>query len=136
VALGDVVGVRRIGREAVTVLDQQRDAEGNIVAQRKQQAHRNQWLVEKVSFFTERARLARQTRDRVLEERATTRSDPEIRERSATLQAAADFAAQRIQHPGDREKFMELSRTRLAAAEPGRDVRNERPSRSREEPTR
>ncbi len=113
VGVGDVVGMRRVGREAVTLLNQQRDAEGKVVAQREQQAHRNRWLVEKVSFFTEQARLARQARDRSVEERAAVRANPELASTFATLHAAADFAAKRIQHPADREKFMEMLKTRL-----------------------
>jgi putative DNA primase/helicase len=114
VAVGDVVGARRVGRESVTVLNQQRDAEGRVVSRHEQQAHRNQWVVEKTRFFTERARVARQLRDGQLDARETLRVAPELKDTFTTLHAAAELAAAKIQHPEDREKFMDLLRERLA----------------------
>jgi hypothetical protein len=61
--LGDLVGARRIAREAVTVTSRQRDAEGRVTAQEERHAHRTRWVIEKVTFFAERARMARRLRD-------------------------------------------------------------------------
>jgi hypothetical protein len=126
-AIGDVVGARRVGREAVTVLDQQRDENGSVIARREQQAHRTQWMVEKATFFSEKARLARRARDRVLDEGAQERSHPSVKPSVSVLEAAAEFAAQRIKRPEDRERFMELLNERLRATEqPTKERRNSR----------
>src|SRR6267154_707414 len=60
---GDMIGARRVAHEAVTIMTQQRDATGKVVSRSEQLAHRNRWVVEKVHFFTERAKLARRVRD-------------------------------------------------------------------------
>ena len=49
--VGDLIGARRIRREAVTVTNRQRDAEGRVIAQEERVAHRTQWVVEKVTFL-------------------------------------------------------------------------------------
>jgi len=53
---GDLIGARRIGRDAVTVTARERDAEGRVIAQEEHHAHRTRWVVEKVTFFAERVR--------------------------------------------------------------------------------
>jgi hypothetical protein len=125
VAVNDMVGARRVGRESVTVLNQQRDIEGRVVSRTEQQAHRNQWVVEKTRYFTERARAARQLRDGQLDARETLRVAPELKDSFTTLHAAAELAAAKIQHPEDREKFMELLRERLAQSMPSDSGRSQ-----------
>src|ERR1700735_5322575 len=49
--VGDLVGARRSGRDAVTVTRRQRDATGRVVVEEEQLAHRTRWVVEKVQFF-------------------------------------------------------------------------------------
>lgn len=51
--IGELVGARRTGREAVTIVARERDADGRIVRQSEQLAHRNRWVLEKVQFFAE-----------------------------------------------------------------------------------
>ena len=67
--VGDLVGARRAGRRAVTITARERDAEGRVLRQEEHHAHRTRWVVEKVQFFAERARLARQVRDEQAEDR-------------------------------------------------------------------
>jgi hypothetical protein len=113
---GDLVGARRIGREAVTVTTRQRDAEGRVVAQEEHHAHRTRWIVEKVTFFAERARLARRLRDEQADLRATVRERPELRSTFLSVRAAEEFAAKRITDPKDRERFLELVRGAMASS--------------------
>ena len=108
VSVGDIVGARRADREVVTVIERQRDAQGRVVSQSEQLAHRNRWIVEKVSFLTERARLARQLRDEQLETRAMVREHPELASTFLTLRSAELYAAKKIADPKDRERFVEL----------------------------
>lgn len=108
--IGDMVGARRVGREAVTITSKQRDPAGRVIRQDAQLAHRYRWVVEKPVFFAERAQLARRLRDAQLDARAELKHRPELLSTFVTLRGAAEVAAQRIQDPKDRERFVELVR--------------------------
>ncbi len=135
---GDLVGARRASREAVTVTVRSRDAEGRIVRQDERHAHRAHWVVEKVKFFADRARLARQLRDEQVDVRASVRAHPELKSAFLSVRAAEEFAAQRIVDPADRERFLDLVRGAMAGSiqkgEPLPSVRL-RDSARRTEPT-
>src|SRR5258706_7058728 len=47
--IGDLIGARRIRREAVTITNRQRDAEGRVIVQEERVAHRTQSVVETVT---------------------------------------------------------------------------------------
>src|SRR6202008_4278150 len=49
--VGDLVGARRIAREAVTVTTRERNSEGRTIAQQEPHAHRTRWVLEKVTFL-------------------------------------------------------------------------------------
>ncbi len=149
---GDLIGARRATREAVTVTVRSRDAEGRIVRQDERHAHRTRWVVEKVKFFADRARLARQLRDEQVDVRASVRAHPELKSAFLSVRAAEEFAAQRIADPTDRERFLDLVRGAMAGSiqkgEPLPSVRLRNapaptqhrppttPNRKRDEPTR
>lgn len=147
----DLIGVQRLAREAVTLVERKRDAHGQLVSQREIHAHRTRWRVEKLKFFTDRARQARQVRDAQVDARETLRAHPELKSTFLTLRAATEFAAQRIGNTQDRAHFLALLRGAMAGSikqgEPLPEVRlRERgtgaaPARTpdpkkREEPTR
>ena len=113
---GDLIGARRIGRDAVTVTARQRDAEGRVIAQEEHHAHRTRWVLEKVTFFAERARLARRLRDEQADLREAVRERPELRSTFLSVRAAEEFAARRIADPRDRERFLELVRGAIASS--------------------
>lgn len=113
---GDLIGVRRTAREAVTVVDRQRDAQGNILSQSEHHAHRSRWEVEKLQFFSERARRARLARDAHLDTREAVRQRPELRSTFLSLRAAEQLAAQRISNPEDRERFLKMVREAITAS--------------------
>ncbi len=114
--VGDLIGARRIGREAVTITTRQRDREGHVVAQEEHHAHRTRWVVEKVQFFAERARLARRVRDEQADVRESVRAHPELKSAFLSVRAAEEFAAKRIANPEDRERFLELVRGAMAGS--------------------
>lgn len=114
--IGDLVGARRAGREAVTVTARHRDAEGRIVSQEEHHAHRTSWVVEKIKFFADRAKLARRVRDEQADVRESVRAHPELKSAFLSVRAAEEFAAQRIADPKDRERFLELVRGALAGS--------------------
>jgi hypothetical protein len=114
--VGDLVGARRVGRRAVTITARQRDAEGRVVRQEEHHAHRTRWVVEKVQFFAERVRLARQVRDEQADVRESVRAHPELKATFLSLRAAEAFAAQRIADPNDRARFLDLVRSAMAGS--------------------
>jgi len=134
--VGDLIGARRVGREAVTVTARRRVAGGRIVTEEAHHAHRTRWVVERVQFFAERARLARRLRDEQADVRETVRAYPELKSSFLSVRAAQEFAARRIADPKDRERFLSLMREAMAASihrgEPLPAVRLRDPSRTEE----
>jgi hypothetical protein len=114
--VGDLIGARRIAREAVTVTARERDAEGRVIRQEERYAHRTRWVVEKVSFFAERARMARRLRDEQADVRESLRAHPELKSTFLSVRAAEEFAANRIANPEDRERFLELVKGAMSAS--------------------
>lgn len=115
-AVGDLVGARRASREAVTITARQRDAAGQVVSQAERQAHRTNWVVEKVQFFAERARMARQLRDEQADIRESVRAHPELRSAFLSVRAAKEFASKRIANESDRARFLELIKGAIAGS--------------------
>jgi len=113
---GDLIGARRIAREAVTVTTRRRDSEGRVTAQEEHHAHRTRWVVEKVAFFAERARLARRLRDEQQDTSEALREHPELRSAFLSVRAAEQFAAQRIRDPKDRERFLQLVKDAMSGS--------------------
>ncbi len=114
--VGDLVGARRVRREAVTITHRQRDGEGRVVSQEERQTHRTRWVVEKVTFFAKRARLARLLRDEQADIRESVRAAPELKSTFLSVRAAEDFATKRIADPQDRERFLELVKGAMSAS--------------------
>ena len=144
---GELIGARRVARESVTVTSKHRDGEGRVVAQQERHAHRTRWIVEKVQFFAERAKLARQVREDHVDVREAVRAHPELKSTFLSVRAAEEFAAQKITNPTDRAKFLELVKGALAGSMqkgeplPAVKLRANKPERrhvapKREDPTR
>jgi hypothetical protein len=114
--IGDLIGARRIGREPVTVTDRQHDASGHVLSQSSHQAYRIQWVVEKITFFAERARLARQVRDFHTDARRAVRNRPELASTFLSLRGAQDIAERRIADPQDRARFLAVVREAMAGS--------------------
>jgi len=114
--IGDLVGLRRVMREAVTVTNRQRDSEGRVISQEERHAHRTRWVVEKVSFFAERARMARRVRDEQADTRESVRAHPELKSTFLSFRAAEEFATKTIPNAQDRERFLELIRGAMATS--------------------
>src|SRR6266404_2199088 len=90
--------------------------ESSVKARSERHARRNQWVVEKAKFYVDRQRLARRLRDSQLEARETVREHPELKSTFLSIQAAQEFANQRIKDPGDRERFMVHLRAVMATS--------------------
>jgi putative DNA primase/helicase len=60
---GDEIGIRPIGKEAVTVQAAKRDASGREIGREELDTHRNQWSVERKEFLDQRHDMAAVFRD-------------------------------------------------------------------------
>jgi hypothetical protein len=112
---GDLIGARRSRRELVTITTRTRGEDGKTTTT-EQRAHRTRWVVEKVTFFAERARMARRLRDEQVDIKETVRAHPELKGTFLSLRAAEDFAAARIKNPEDRERFLTLIKGAMAGS--------------------
>ena len=97
--IGDLVGLRRVTREAVTVTSRQRDAEGRVISQEERHAHRTRWVVEKVSFFAERVKMARRVRDEQADLRESVRAHPELKSTFLSFRAAKSLPRRPFRMP-------------------------------------
>ncbi len=113
---GDLIGARRRAREAVTVTQRHRDDKGVVVSTSERVAHRSLWVVEKVTYFAARARLARQVREDQVDAKATVKRHPELLSSFLSVRAAEEFAKNRIPSVEDRQRFLELIRGVLSAS--------------------
>ena len=73
-------------------------------------------MVEKVTFFAERAKLARRVREEQLDARREVAERPELMSTFLTLRGAEELAARRISDPKDRERFVALVREAMAGS--------------------
>src|SRR5258708_39590888 len=78
IKVGDLIGARRLKSEAVTVTTRQRDPQGRVI-ESPQWKRRHRWVVEKVQFFAERAKLARRVRQAHTDARRGVRQTTEVR---------------------------------------------------------
>jgi putative DNA primase/helicase len=107
-ASGDMVGVRAVGRERVTIRAAPGDSEQN-----EKTAHRNRWIVEKRDFFASRAQAARTFRDAEIEAREAVQRYPELAGSYLQLRAA-ELTAQRMRDAEDQRRFLAMVRGALA----------------------
>jgi Large polyvalent protein-associated domain 7 len=61
--IGDEIGIRAVGKEAVTVRAATRDASGKEIGREELDTHRNQWSVERKEFLDQRQDMAAVFRD-------------------------------------------------------------------------
>ncbi len=114
--IGDRVGVRQIGQEAVTVRSRERDAEGRVLRVQPVKTHRNTWQIETEAFFRERAQAADLLRDAQIDPRRAVHSHPQLVGSYLAMGAAEKIAAQRFADPEDRRRFVAMTREALATA--------------------
>jgi hypothetical protein len=106
--LGDVVGVQLVARHAFTVTHRARDESGRVVSQTDREAHRNEWKIEKVQYFSARARAARLARDEQQDRARALAERPELKSTFLSLRAAQALAEQKLADPSDRARFLKL----------------------------
>lgn len=114
-AIGDAVGLRRVGAEKVTVRRRERDAEGQVIGEHAFGAERSRWVIEHGGFFEERAAAAALVRDGSVDRKAVAGAHPELVGTLLQLRAA-ELAARRLRDPQDQQRFVALVRGALADA--------------------
>jgi hypothetical protein len=112
---GDLVGLRAVRQEPVTVKARERDAEGKVVRERDLDTMRNRWIVEKREFFQERAAAAQTLRDQSVDPKQGARKHPELLGTYLQMHAA-EIAAKQLRDPQDQKRFVEKVREALAAS--------------------
>lgn len=138
--VGDEVVLQKTGRDAVTVTRQERDGAGQL-RPKEIDTHRNRWVLERSSFFEERAKAASVVRDASIEPPAAVKESPQLAGTYLSLKAA-ELGSRSLREAEDRRRFLAAVRAALAdeieRGEPLQPVRlRERPAtrtpRSREE---
>jgi hypothetical protein len=110
--IGDEIGLRSVRQDPVKVRTQDRDEAGELI-ERNLETHRNRWIIEKRSFFEERAAAAQTVRDTSVDPKRAVKQHPELA--GTYLQVhAAELAAKRMRDPQDRALFVAKVRAALA----------------------
>jgi putative DNA primase/helicase len=111
--IGDAIGIRAVRRDAVKVWAPERDAEGQVIGEKRREAHRNTWIIESQEFLGRRAQAAQSVRDPRIDQRRVVKHHPELIGTYLQLHAT-ELAARAIRNPEDRERFVSLVRHALA----------------------
>lgn len=112
--IGDEVGLRVVGRDAVTVLAPKRDTQGREIGREEKDAHRNQWIVERKDFLDRRLQMANLFRDASVSAAEGVKQYPELEGSYLQLQIARAGTEERIASRDAREQFVDHLRAHLA----------------------
>lgn len=112
--IGDVVGLRAIGKEAVRVMASKTDEQGRQTGVEPLDTHRNQWIVERKSFLDQRRQMADVLRDTSLSAAEAIRHHPELEGSYLHLQMGSALAEQQYGSKAQREQFVNYLRAHLA----------------------
>lgn len=113
--IGDEIAMRRTGADAVTVKRRERDGAGHVLQERDLATRRHRWVLEKAEFFAQREAAAEMLRNPSIHPRQGVAQHPELAGTYLHLHAA-EIAARTIRDPQDRQKFVALIRSALAAS--------------------
>ncbi len=112
--IGDEIGLRGVGKAAVTVLAARHDTQGREIGREEIEAHRNQWIVERKSFLDEREKMAEIVRDSSISASDAIKRHPELEGSYLQLQMGRALAEQQYATREHREQFVGHLRQHLA----------------------
>ncbi len=112
--IGEEIGLRAIGKDAVTVLTPERDAQGQEIGLKPLDTHRNQWIVERKSFLDERRKMSDVLRDPEISASYAVKRHPELEGSYLQLQMGRALADKQYGSKAQREQFVEHLRAHLA----------------------
>lgn len=110
--VGAIVGVQRVGSEAVTIPAR----EGERTTDRQRTFYRARWRVEEVTYLAKSAQAAERAVKTRLEDKRAMAERPELRSAFISLGIARKFAAENIRDSADRELFVQRVEALLATA--------------------
>ena len=116
VKVGDLVSVENRGSKPVTVKAPRRDNEGKVIGEQEVSTHRNAWVLERPSYFDERAEKAAAFRNGEAAKRELVQQYPDLTSAVVSLWLGEQFASKMIERPEDRERVVALVKERLAQA--------------------
>jgi putative DNA primase/helicase len=116
VQVGDVVTIENRGSRRVTVKAPKRDTEGNVIGEKEISTHRNTWVIEKPSYFDERAEKATAFRNGETTKKELVQLYPDLTSAVVSLWLGEQFATKMIERPEDRERVVAHVKERLAQA--------------------
>ena len=133
--IGDEIGIRAIGKEAVTVLAAKRDASGREIGREELDTHRNQWSVERREFLDLRHDMATVFRDPSISPAEAIRHHSGLEGSYRTLEMGQAHAEEQYSSTTHRTQFVDHLREYLAKSiEYGQPLEPVRP-RAREDRT-
>ena len=133
--IGDEVGIRAVGKEAVTVLAVKRDAGGREIGGEELDTHRNQWSVERKEFLDQRQEMATVFRDPTISAEEGAKRHSGLEGSYRTLEMGEAHAQEQYSSKLHRTQFVEHLREYLAKSiEYGKPLEPARP-RAREDRT-
>lgn len=111
--VGEVVGLRSVRQDNVTVKAQRRDTSGKVIGEQDVSALRNRWIVEKSTFFADRRVAADTVRNPQVTAQEAVKTRPELAGTYLQIRAA-ELAARKIKDPRDQARFVSAVRSKLA----------------------
>jgi putative DNA primase/helicase len=114
VQVGDEVALENQGSKPVVVKVAERDRAGKVVGEKGISTHRNTWVVEKPSYFDERAEKAAAFRNGERAKEELVVQYPDLTNAIATMRLGELFAEKLIDRPEDRERLVSALRETLA----------------------
>jgi len=116
--VGAIVGVQRVGSEAVTIPPR----DGERTTERQRTFYRARWRVEEVTYLAKSAQAAERAVKARLEDKRAMAERPELRSAFISLRVAQEYAERNIRDERDRELFVTRVKAVIAAS-----VRNGKP---------
>jgi hypothetical protein len=127
--IGDEIGIRAIGKEAVTVQAATRDASGREIGREELDTHRNQWSVERKEFLDQRQDMAAVFRDRSISESEGVKRHAGLEGSYRKLEMGQAHAVEQYNSNTHRTQFVDHLREYLAKSiEYGQPLEPARPN--------
>lgn len=116
--IGAMVGVQRVGSDAVTIPAR----EGERATDRQRTVRRARWRVEEITYLARSMQTAQRAVKARLEDKRAMTERPELRSAFISLHVAQKYAERNIRDPRDRDLFVSRVKAVMAAS-----VRNGKP---------
>jgi hypothetical protein len=127
--IGDEIGIRPIGKEAVTVRAAKRDASGRESGREELDTHRNQWSVERKEFLEQRQDMAAVFRDPLISASEGIKRHAGLEGSYRKLEMGQVHAQEQYNSNTHRTQFVDHLREYLAKSiEYGQPLESARPS--------